>query len=199
MKFVIQLAVLLCITNIHAQDTIRLRNCEVLTAKVTEINISRVKFKADANSSKELSIPVNEVSAIKCHDGTANIFTEADWDTAEAITATGLDTLNHEYLYQKGIRDARLCYDGYHNAGTAAFFLTGSLGFIGACQSELIGRTPPRIENLNYPSETLINNPDYYNGYMHQAMHIKYNKVGWNSLGGFFTGFTIFLVIMSTK
>jgi hypothetical protein len=199
MKSIIQLVMLFCIANAYAQDIILLRNCDMFPAKVTEINISRIKYKADTGSSKELSIPVSEVSTIKCYDGTATAFTQVDWDTAQAIVATGLDTLNSSYLYQKGIKDARICYDGYHNAATAAFFLSGSLWYIGACASEGIARTPPQMENLNHPSTTLINNPDYYNGYMHQAMHRKYNKVGWNSLAGFFTGFAIFLVIVSTK
>jgi hypothetical protein len=120
------------------------------------------------------------VSKLQYKSGITIILSEAD-----------LPALNYnpgnDSLYSLGKNDASIYYKGYTGAAvstlvTSIFFPWGLIPAI-ACSAK-----PPAMENLGFNNRHLMENSNYYNGYVNEAHKIKKKKV-W---GGFAVGSGLF-------
>jgi hypothetical protein len=103
-------------------------------------------------------------------------------------------------LYIKGQADAYKYYYKYKGAGTGtlvtSLLLNGLFGLIPAIGCSL---TPPKMKNLCYPSQELMDNPSYCKGYKDGAKKRKQQKVWLNWGIGTIISTTIILIAASAQ
>lgn len=176
-KITIVLYCLMLITTISsAQDIITKKNGDDIQAKVIEITLNELKYKNFNNlDGPIISILKSDVILIRYENGTKDVFVE------EKPTIVVKELLDEETAAFNGARDASRFYKGYTGAGSGTLvtgLFTGSI--LALIPAITTSSTPPKYENLNYPSSTLMKNPDYERAYKDKALKIKKLKV-WNN------------------
>jgi hypothetical protein len=73
-------------------------------------------------------------------------------------------------------------YKGYRAAGTTTFVIGLLSPLAGLIPAIACSSSKPKQINMDYPSEELMKNQDYFNGYSKTAKKIKSQKV-WTNLG----------------
>lgn len=157
-----------------AQDTLFTTSSDTIVAKIIEINSDDVSYKMfDYLDGPLIKVKSSTLSKIHYGSGTIETFNYTP-------TVIGTDTINY---FRQGCKDANRYYLKYNSAGTWGFisgFIAGPI--MGAATTAIIASQQPKMRNLNYPSETLIHNPEYKLGYTVTAHKIKKKRV-WNNFG----------------
>jgi hypothetical protein len=171
------------ITTVYSQDTITKKSGEIIAVKLLEVNPADVKFKMfDNQDGPVFTVLKSEIQTIKYENGTKSVVTET------------LPVELQEDLFRKGNFDANKYYDNYHGAGTVTLVTSLLMPLAGLVPAIACSSTPPKEENLNYPSHNLMQKPDYANSYKRRSKKIKQGKVWMNWGIGF--GFNLALVMI---
>jgi len=101
-------------------------------------------------------------------------------------------------LFTRGQNDASNYYKKYKAASTATLVTTIVLSpLLGLVPAAACSSTPPEFKNLGTPDSKLMENPNYYNGYMDRAKTIKSRSV-WTNWGiGFAVNLFVILAFIS--
>lgn len=168
----LSIALLLVVTtaSIYAQDIITKKNGEEIKVKITEVNPSEVKYKGfDNPNGPSFTISKSDIFLIKYENG-----------TTEKISSI---SSSDEDMYAKGREDAKRYYTKHKGAGTGTLITSLLVGpIIGLIPAIACSSTSPSYENLEYPSESLMKNPEYSRGYNESAKKKKSGKV-WKNYG----------------
>lgn len=171
--------------SLWSQDVITTNVGHEIKAKVLKITQNEVEYKNFDNPDGPLyTIQKSDVLIIKYENGIKDVFTETG-----APTLTDEESAN---LTEKGRADAQRYYKGYKEPmlWSAITTVTG----YGVIALPLILSTPPRYENLNFPSNQLMENDQYRHAYMQKAFQIKKRK----SWAGFGIGFGAIATVTAT-
>ncbi len=165
-----------------AQDLITTRTGEDIKAQVTEIGLTDVKYRPwDSLEGVTATVPKSDILLIRYEDGGKEIFEQAEPAVLSAGKTAGsggvVSALNSGNMFMQGQIDAKRYYKGYKDPVACALVGTLVLGpVLGLIPTLAITSTVPQAVNLNYPSESLMRNPQYAQGYVREAKHIKSQK-----------------------
>jgi hypothetical protein len=189
MKYILVLfAFSLLYTASYSQDTIVQKNGAHIASKVLEISKYEVKFKKFDNiEGPAYDIPKSDVIYIRYQNGAVDSFNVADPNVNLKYT----HQVKSE-MYLKGEHDGKTYYKNYKPAATWTLALTIPLNAFGIFPAVAFSGTPPRKENLGYPDETLMKDPEYYTGYIAGAKDKKGSKVMKNFAIGALCSFLIY-------
>lgn len=196
-----------------AQDMITQRDGSETPAKVTEITNQEIKYKRWDNQTGPLyGVNRKDVLFIKYENGAKDIFdtqgnltstvapTNLNPDTSPtmAVAAYPSSNVTKEDLYLKGTQDAERYYS--RHTGPATWTLLTSLftnGLLGLIPAIACSTTAPKVHNLGYPDQRLMDNQRYAEGYIAQAKRKKSRKVWTNFAIG--TAISTVFLIASQK
>lgn len=173
-----------------AQDTLFTTSSDTIVAKIIEINSDDVSYKMfNYLDGPLIKVKASTLNKIHFASGTVETF-------SFPTTVINGDTVNY---FRQGCKDANRYYLKYHSAGTWGFmsgFFAGPI--MGLATTALIADQQPKMQNLNYPSEKLIHNPEYKLGYTVTAHKIKKKRV-WSNFGyGILSLAGLFVLVAAT-
>jgi len=172
-KIIVVLTLLLFSSISFAQDVLTKRTGEEIQSKVLEVTTTEIKYKKFDNLNGPLIIVLkSEVLMIRYENGTKDVFTD-EKKVETALFANGDP-------FAQGQSDALKYYKEYKSAGTGTLVTSIFNPLLGLVPAIICSSIPPQKTNLDYPSEALFNNTDYFNGYTSKAKKIKQNKVWTN-------------------
>jgi hypothetical protein len=175
-KITLLFILFVCSSNIiKAQDTLSMRTGENILVKVIEVGTTEVKYKKLDNLNGPIfSILKSDLLIVKYENGTKD-----DFSSIKKIEENNLYIIDDSI---QGKNDAKRFYDGYKTAGTAVITTGYFLPLLIPALSISIATTTkvPKDENLNYPSNSLMQNEKYANSYRNEALKIKKRKVWLN-------------------
>ena len=178
MKYILLFILFVCSSNIiKAQDTLSMRSGENILVKVIEVGTTEVKYKKLDNLNGPIfSILKSDLLIIKYENGTSDDFSSIK-KTVE----------NNIYLIDDSIQgknDAQRFYNGYKTARNAVVATGYIIPLLIPALTISIATTTkvPKDENLNYPSNSLMQIEKYANSYRQEALKIKKRKVWLNFL-----------------
>lgn len=196
-----------------AQDIITKRDGSEIPSKVTEVTTQEIKYKRWDNQNGPIyGIDKKEVLFIKYENGAKDIF-DTQGNLASTVPATNVNpdspstisvlvspisNVTNEDLYLKGTQDAERYYS--RHTGPATWTLLTSLltnGLFGLIPAVACSSTTPKMHNLGYPDQRLMDNQRYAEGYTAQAKRKKSRKVWTNFAIG--TAISTVLLIASQK
>ena len=163
------------LNNIKAQDTLSMRSGVNILVKVIEVGTSELKYKKIDNLNGPIfSILKSDLLIIKYENGTKD-----DFSSIKKIEENNLYVIDDSI---QGKNDAQRFYNGYKAAGTAVAATGYFLPILIPALSISLATTTkvPKDENLNYPSNSLMQNEKYANSYRQEALKIKKRKVWLN-------------------
>jgi hypothetical protein len=179
-------------TRLPAQDLITTRSGEDIKGRVIEIGLTEVKYHPQEGPEEAVStIPKENILLIRYEDGGKEIFAQAAPPVPNFIPGRAGETnsggivspLNNTSMFLRGQIDAKRYYRGYREAGTVSLIGTLLLGPVfGLIMPLAIASSTPNVARLNYPSEGLMRNQEYAQGYVRQAQQIK-SKKAWMNYG----------------
>jgi hypothetical protein len=162
------------------QDTLVLRNSTRIATKILEISPETVRYKKAENpDGPDYTTNKSEVRYIIFKSGIKE--TMDTLRNAPKVTANPAAGMGSADMYRKGTADATLFYNrpcGAVGTGIASFLVS----IFGLIPAVIISATPPKEQNLGYPSRELWKNKDYQNGYKYKAKKMKQKKV-WTGFG----------------
>lgn len=199
-------ALLFCfitVLSLQAQDVITKRSGEKLEAKVLEITLNEIKYKAFNNLEGPLyTIPKQEVLLIHYANNTTETFelNEATASTSNVISnKTEASTLSPTDLYHKGRTDAKTYYTDYKTAGTVVLVSSLLNPLLALVPAIATSTTTPKAHNFDTPDYQMMNKPDYIAGYKKGAKKVKSGKV-WKNWGiGLGVNFALILLVSSQQ
>ena len=178
MKYILLFILFVCSSNIiKAQDTLSMRSGENILVKVIEVGTSEVKYKKQDNLNGPMfSILKSDLLMIKYENGTND-----DFSSIKKIEGNSLFVIDDSV---QGKNDAKRFYNGYKTAGKAVVVTGYIIPLLIPALTISIATTTkvPKDENLNYPSNSLMQNEKYANSYRQEALKIKKRKVWLNFL-----------------
>ena len=191
-KYLMIIALCVISMNTNAQDIITKKDGTDISAKVTELTISEVKYKKYNNLSGPIyTILKSDVLTIKYENGTRDVFNNKIPDIFESIS--------DEEMCEKGKEDALRYYPKKHTGAgwtlTTAALTNPLFGLIPAfsCSKRI-----PKNYNLNYPDKELMKNADYNKCYKDQARKMKKKKI-WKMFGIGSGIYAVMLIITLTQ
>lgn len=197
-----------------AQDMITKRDGSEIPSKVTEVTTQEIKYKRWDNQSGPIyGIDKKEVLFIKYENGAKDIFdtqgnltstvsatnVNPDSPSTVSVQVSPISNVTNEDLYLKGTQDAERYYS--RHSGPATWTLLTSLlinGLFGLIPAVACSSTTPKIHNLGYPDQRLMDNQRYAEGYTAQAKRKKSRKVWTNFAIGTAVS-TVLLIAASQK
>lgn len=187
-KLTLLLLAVLYINTIQAQDIIIKLSGDELHVKVMEITLTDVLYhKPDSLQGRIYSVPKAEVFMVKYANGAKEVITQFSSDEDSLHNSA----LTRQQLYEKGRQDARR----YYNGNDVLWGSAGATLVLGITGPIIIGAIPPKIKPSQVPQISLLQNPDYTQGYKAQA-HKK--KIGKAAIGaGIGTAASIVLLILA--
>lgn len=139
----------------------------------------------EANDNNDIAAPI--VTIIENNDG----YTLQEENRFEEKVVATDSTYNMSKMYDQGQQDAQENYKGNKITGTVSL-LTSMIfppyGFLPTVVLPLAIRK----KNLNCPNPELLNDPNYHNGYVKMARHIK-SRQAWRNFG---IGAGIFILVI---
>ncbi|OFX70875.1 MAG: hypothetical protein A2X12_05000 [Bacteroidetes bacterium GWE2_29_8] len=170
-------------TSIFSQDIITKKTGEDISAKVSEITQTEIKYKKFDNLEGPIvSILKSEVIMIRYENGTKDVFNET---SAQSVVSsqTTVNNVTDEDMALKGREDAKANYRGAKSGAgwTAATTILFS-PIIGVIPAVACSSAAPSDDNLNYRDNNLMKNTAYSKAYIDQAHKTKKKKV-WTSFG----------------
>jgi hypothetical protein len=184
--FIVLLLASMAAMGLQGQDTIVKVNGDEIQCKVMEVSPVIVKYKKfTLPDGPVYTINLSGIMMIKYQNGARDVFDNEPEimlpPEPKVILGKEEPIMSDEELYKKGFIDANKYYSRYSGAGTAtlltSLLLNGLFGLIPAIPCSM---TSPKMKNLGYPSQELIDNQSYYNGYMEGARKKKSKKVWMN-------------------
>jgi len=176
MKYILLFILFTCsLNNIKAQDTLSMRSGVNILVKVIEVGTSELKYKKIDNLNGPIfSILKSDLLIIKYENGTKD-----DFSSIKKIEENNLYVIDDSI---QGKNDAQRFYNGYKAAGNAVAATGYILPILIPALSISLATTTkvPKDENLNYPSNSLMQNEKYANSYRQEALKIKKRKVWLN-------------------
>jgi hypothetical protein len=176
------------------QDTLVLRNSTRIASKILEINPETVRYKKAENpDGPDYTTNKSEIRYIIFKSGIKE--TMDTLRNAPKATANPAPGMSNADMYRKGTADAALFYNrpcGAVGTGVASF----AIGIFGLIPAVIISATPPKEQNLGYPSRELWKNKDYQSGYKYKAKKMKQKKV-WTGFGIGLAASFIFILLLS--
>lgn len=158
-----------------SQDILTKNTGEDIEVKVLEITTQEVRYKKFDNQDGPIyTILKPDLLMIRYENGTKDIFKQEN--KTELISITSDD------LFSQGQADASRYYKGYKGAGTGTLITSLISPIVGLIPAIACSSTSPKEANLDFPNASLMNNPEYYNGYTKKAKKIKQGKV-WKNWG----------------
>jgi hypothetical protein len=177
-KITLLFILFVCSSNIiKAQDTLSIRTGENILVKVIEVGTTEVKYKKLDNLNGPIfSILKSDLLIVKYENGSKD-----DFSSIKKIEEKNLYIIDDSI---QGKNDAKRFYDGYKTAGNAVVATGYFLPLLIPALTISIATTTkvPKDENLNYPSNSLMQNEKYANSYRQEALKIKKRKVWLNFL-----------------
>jgi hypothetical protein len=156
---------ILTISFCFSQDTLKMKSSENLQAKILEVTPTEIKYKRFDNLSGPIfTILKSNVLMILYENGTKDIFAEEEQNQ----TVTMSDEISDSLFFQ-GQEDALTHYRGYKGAGTGTLIASLVSPLVGLIPAVACSSTPPDKSTLNYQRESLMNKPDYANGYKRKS------------------------------
>jgi len=152
-----------------------MRSGENILVKVIEVGTTEVKYKKQDNlNGPVFSILKSDLLLIKYENGTKD-----DFSSIKKIEENNLYVIDDSI---QGKNDAQRFYNGYKTAGTAVAATGYIIPYLIPALSISLATTTkvPKDENLNYPSNSLMQNEKYANSYRQEALKIKKRKVWLN-------------------
>jgi hypothetical protein len=194
------LFILLPFIQLNAQDSLVFKSTKVEIVHVDEINGMSVKYKKLNNAEGPVFIVKKaEVDYIRFSNGDKlNLDSLAKANGEYDKPASLTDNLSSDELFDRGRADAAKYYRD--NGGSTCIGFTGCLiGIIGVIPALIVASTPPKQQNMDYPSTQLWKNPDYNRGYTKAAHRMKRKKV-WTAYGmGLAVSLVLSVMIESTR
>ena len=169
-------------TTIFSQDIITKKTGEDISAKISEVTQTEIKYKKFDNLEGPIfSILKSEVLMIRYENGTKDIFNETTQQVVNSQTA--VNEVTDEDMALKGQEDAKANYRGAKSGAgwTAATTILFS-PIIGVIPAVACSSAAPSDENLNYRDNNLMKNTAYSKAYIDQAHKTKKKKI-WTSFG----------------
>jgi len=183
-------------TSIFSQDIITKKTGEDISAKISEVTQTEIKYKKfDYLEGPTFSVLKSEVLMIRYENGTKDIFNETT--TQPVITSqTIVKEVTDEDMALKGKEDAKANYRGAKSgAGWTAATTVLFSPIIGVIPAVACSSAAPSDENLNYRDRDLMKNSAYSKAYIDQAHKTKKKKI-WTNFG-IGSGAWIFLLLLS--
>ncbi|HEX8041556.1 MAG TPA: hypothetical protein VF490_20550 [Chryseosolibacter sp.] len=176
-----------CIGVCFSQDVITTTNGEDIQAKILKVGTDEIEYKKSDNPDGPVfTMSKSEVRSIVYENGTQDVFGDRPQQPRFSND-----------LFMKGQADAMVHYQGYTGAGTGTLLVALVSPLAGLVPAIACSSTPPKDQNLTFPSPELRSRPEYYEGYKMQAKKIKKGKV-WKNWGiALGINFMAVLIIMS--
>lgn len=170
-------------STIFSQDIITKKTGEDISAKVSEVTQTEIKYKKFDNLDGLIfSILKSEVLMIRYENGTKDIFNETTTKPVVNSQTTSIE-ITDEDMALKGKEDAQANYRGAKSgAGWTAATTILLSPIIGVIPAVACSSAAPADENLNYRDNNLMKNTAYSKAYIDQAHKTKKKKV-WTSFG----------------
>lgn len=170
-------------STIFSQDIITKKTGEDISAKVSEVTQTEIKYKKFDNLDGPIfSILKSEVLMIRYENGTKDIFNETTTKPVVNSQTTSIE-ITDEDMALKGKEDAQANYRGAKSgAGWTAATTILLSPIIGVIPAVACSSAAPADENLNYRDNNLMKNTAYSKAYIDQAHKTKKKKV-WTSFG----------------
>lgn len=193
-KTIIIIIFLLVFKTNAAQDTIYLKNGQVISAQILKVNFNSVEYQLFNYSKGPLFKKyINAIHFIKYQNNTIDVFNQDSSEititniyqsTTISLSEVEINDLNSEDLDSLARRDANLYYNT-KNLGTNVFFTSFLFGPVIGCFSAAIikGQTPSE-SNLNMPIKPTLNSEIYKTAYKQEASKLKKEKVNRNNVVG---------------
>lgn len=163
------------VAQMHAQDTLVLRDGSKLVSLVLLVNGVDIRYKPISNiTGPDLYMPTHEVERILYKNG--NVI-KTDSAFALNIKLNAINRVNPDSvdMYQRGKDDANQHYTD-NRAGKAMFGIAIAGGALAYIPAVICGIIPPAEKNLHYPDEQLWTNARYRSGYVAQAKKLKWQR-----------------------
>ena len=164
-------------SQLKSQDILILKNGDSLKTNIIEVGINDITYKKFDTTSSNPSYKIlkSSVIAIYYPNGTKDIF---------SVSNRRLDTSKEQIqnFVLKGYADAKKYYKGYKTVATITFASSLYSPVLGLIPAAVSSFSAPEYQNLGFPEESLMSNPDYKYGYIHKAKRIKQQKVWKNWL-----------------
>jgi hypothetical protein len=160
------------------QDTIKLRNTELIACTVTEIRDSEIEYLPWLDSGKNYhAINKSLVHSIKYSNGKCDTFNRSK-AFAEGKIIDTFSNRSGAYIagYDNGFKNYRPTAERV--AGVGSFFL----GLPGIAVPIIISTNKVKAKQINDPAFTLNNNENYKSGYLEGATKRRRQAV-WSSYG----------------
>lgn len=174
----------------EAQDLINKKSGEVIEAIVSEVNPSEITFKKFSyKDGPDYVILKSEILSIRYANGDVDDFTEEtgnsyvmpDTTSIKSIeTMKPAETMGAREYFMKGGSDANYQYTHYKGASTGTLITSILSPLVGLIPAIACSSTRPRPHNLGFRDSKLMNNTNYFNGYVRTAHQRKKRKVWTN-------------------
>lgn len=177
-----------------SQDMLHTSDKHDIYGIVKRITPTQIKYVSVKSLHGEITtIPAKDVDYIIYENGDKEvIYNEDDKENAKESPEEKAYS-----MARKGKRDAKENYHQYGGATTGTVLTTVLTGDIfGLIPAIACSSTPPKEENLNYPSAKLMRNDDYNNAYKEQARKIKSHKVWGSYVLGAIINFAVFAALI---
>lgn len=201
-KIFITLIILYLMPFLKAQDTISLKNGQLIAAKIIKVEETQMSYYFFNLQNGPLFIKnLSSINWVKYGNGYIDSFFQFILDTNKLKVLANNKSDNIKLDFTINQLDSIAEKDVYENytrtSGGAVFFTTLlTTPIIGGITSLIVGNTPPSRGNLNLPNKTIIQNEQYVNLYTKKAFKIKKQQVTKNfftaAVINIFIGFLIF-------
>jgi len=172
-KIIATFTAVLVLTFCSGQDVITKKSGEDVEARILKVGTEEVEYKKFDNLDGPLfTMLKSDILLIRYENGTKDIFDEEK--------SEGPRFSND--LFLKGQADASIYYKGYQPAGTGTLVVGLISPLVGLIPAIACSATPPKDENLDFPSSEFMKRSEYYHGYTLKAKKIKKGKV-WKNWG----------------
>ncbi len=163
---------------LKAQDTIKLRNAEIILCTVTEIRNTEIEYLPWLDSGKNYhAINKSLVHSITYSNGKCDTFSRSKAIAEGKIIDTFSNrSVGYNQGYDNGFQNYRPTNERI--AGVASFLL----GFPGIAVPIIISTTKVKAKQISDPAFTLSNNENYKSGYLAGANKRRAQAV-WSSYG----------------
>ena len=174
------ITMLVSISTAFSQDVITKKTGEDISAKISEITQTEIKYKKFDNLEGPLfTMLKSDVLIVRYENGTKDIFN----DEIQAVVTNQPNVMldSDEELISKAKDDAKVNYRGAKSgAGWTAATTVLFSPIIGIIPAAACASASPADENLNFRNDDLMRNSKYSKAYIDEAHKIKKKKV-WTS------------------
>jgi hypothetical protein len=195
--FVIVLIANIFPSTLAAQDIIHKYDGEELEVFIKRTGVEKVVYRLDEDKkSRKYRIRYKEIRKIERENGDFHYYLLGREISMEPndLFMSGWDDANFHYKVPTLANAVTLVSNGvfsFASFSSSTLFVTGL-----SLPDVLIGATPPKYENLNFPDAALMENHEYAAGYIEKASMIKETRINKTSFIGWGIGAVIFIATL---